>query len=115
MRYVINNKLWRQIEIQFGLHYLCEMEESGSNRSSLSSTTDNESLYSSYDSLVSEDDDTGYFPSLSLDTEVLPYRFKPEPSTKPTTDVLLVTDSVDEPPRWLGNTSLISYLYVIAT
>jgi len=104
MYYVINNKLLCQIEIWFGLHYLRKMEESGSDHSSLSSTTDNESLYSSYDSLVSEDNDTGHFPSLSLDTEVLPYQFEPEPSTEPTTDVSLLTNSIDEPPRQLGNT-----------
>jgi len=91
MRYIINHKLWRQIEIQFGLHHLHEMAESSGDRSSLSSATDNESLYSSSDSLVSDDDGADRFPPLSLDTEVFSYRFEPEPSPEPSTDISLVT------------------------
>ena len=81
------------------------MAESGSDRSSISSATDDESIYSSYDSLVSEDIDVDHFPSLSLDTEVLPYRFEPEPSPEPTTDVSLVTDREDEPSSRMGTTN----------
>ena len=49
------------------------MAESSSDRPSLSSATDNESLYSSSDSLVSDDGGADHFPSLSLDAEVFPY------------------------------------------
>jgi len=85
------------------------MGQSGSDHSSLSSASDDEFVYSSCDSLVSEDIDTDCFPLLSLDTEVLPYRFKPEPSPEPTmdstTDVFLVTDKEDEPSSRMGNTN----------
>ena len=81
------------------------MAESGSDRSSLSSVTDDKSIYSSYDSLVSENIDADRFPSLSLDTEVLLYQFEPEPFPEPITDVSLVTDREDEPSSWMGNTN----------
>ena len=71
----------------------------------LSPVTDDESVYSSCDSLVSEDIDVDHFPSLSLDTEVLPYRFEPEPSPEPITDVSLATDREDEPSSQMGSTN----------
>ena len=81
------------------------MAESSSDRSSLSSATDNESLYSSSDSLVSDDDGADRFPLLSLDAEVFPYRFEPDPSPEPSTDVSLVTHSEDELSSRMGNTN----------
>ena len=105
MCYVINHKLWRQIEIQFGLHHLREVAESSSDRSSLSSATDNESLYSSSDSLASDDGGADCFLSLSLDAEVFPYWFEPDPSPEPSTDVSFVTHSKDELSSRMGNTN----------
>ena len=81
------------------------MAENGSDCSSLSSVTDDESVYSSYDSLVSEDIGADRFPSLSLDTKLLPYWFEPESPPEPTTDVLLVTDREDEPSSQMSNTN----------
>ena len=81
------------------------MAESHSDRSSLSSVTDNESVYSSNDSLSSEESDTDSFPS---GTEVLPYQFEPEPSPEPTADdphAGIVTRSEDDPPGRIGNTN----------
>ena len=104
MRYVINLKLWGQIEIRFGFHHLREIAKSSSDCFSLLSATDNKSLYSSSDSLVS-DDDAGHFPLLSLDAEVFPYRFEPNPSPEPSKDVSLVIHSEDDPSRWMGNTN----------
>ena len=73
------------------------MAESSSDRFSLSSATDNESLYLSSDSLVLDDNDAGCFPSRSPNAEVLPYRFEPDPSPEPSMDVSLVTHNKDEP------------------
>ena len=84
------------------------MAESGSDRSSLSSVTDDESIYSGYDSLTSEESDTDCFLSLSQATEVLPYQFEPEPSPEPTAGDLhtdTVTDTEDEPSSQIGNTN----------
>ena len=81
------------------------MAESSSDRSSLSSATDNESLYSSSNSLVSDDDGADCFPSLSLDAEVFPYWFEPDPSLEPSTGVSLVTHSEDELSSRMGNTN----------
>ena len=55
-----------------------EMAESDS--SSPSSVTDNESVYSSSDYLSSNLSDEDGLPSLTCGGEVLPYRFKPDPS-----------------------------------
>jgi len=73
--------------------------ESSTDHSSLSSATDNESLYSSSASLASEwdDDNVERFLLLSLDAEVLPYWFESDPSPEPSMNVSLVTQSEDEP------------------
>ena len=59
------------------------MAESGSNCSSLSSVTNDESIYDSDDYLSSEESDADCLPSLTEDTEVLPYLFEPEASPEP--------------------------------
>ena len=61
------------------------MAESGSNRSPLSSMTDDESIYDSNDYLSSEESDADCLPSLTEDAEVLPYLFEPEASPEPIT------------------------------
>ena len=59
------------------------MAESGSNCSSLSSVTNDESIYDSDDYLSSEESDADCLPSLTENAEVLPYLFKPEASPEP--------------------------------
>lgn len=92
------------------------MAESGSGRSSLSSSfssvTDDECIYSSFDSLPSEENDNDFFltGALSYETEaaVLPYRFEPEASPEPSTDDChegIVSDGEDMPSSRIGNTN----------
>ena len=56
------------------------MAESGSDSSSLSSMTKDQSISDSDGYLSSEESDTDCLPSLTEDAEVLPYLFEPEAS-----------------------------------
>ena len=59
------------------------MAESGSDRSPLSSMTDDESIYDSDDYLSLEESNADCLPSLTEDAEVLPYLFEPEAFPEP--------------------------------
>ena len=83
------------------------MAGSGSDCSSLSSVTDDESIFSSYDSLHQKRAILIVF-ILSQGTEVLLYQFKPEPSPKLTvgdSHSSIVTYALDEASSQIGNTN----------
>ena len=85
-----------------------EMAESGSDLSSLSSVTDNESIYDSDNYLLSEESDVDCLVFLTKDIEVLPYRFKPEAPPDPRagySHVEIETDREEEAPSQIRNTN----------
>ena len=69
---------------------------------------DDDSVCSTSTSLSSGMSDDDSFPSLSCETEVLPYLFEPEPSPEPSTEnshARVVTDEEDVPHSRIGNTN----------
>ena len=62
---------------------MCEMAESGSDLSSLSSVTDDDSINDSDNYLSSEQSDADYLAFLTKDAEVWPYRFEPDATPEP--------------------------------
>ena len=84
------------------------MAESGSDLSSLSSVTDNDSINDSDDYLSSEESDVDYLAFLTEDAEVLPYRFKPDATPEPRVGYSLMeieADREEEAPSQIHNTN----------
>ena len=85
-----------------------EMAESGSDLSPLSSVTDDDSINDSDDYLSSEESDADYLAFLTEDTEVLPYRFKPDATSEPRAGYSLAeieADREEEAPSRMHNTN----------
>jgi len=72
-----------------------EMTESGSDLSSLSSVTDDDSINDSDDYLSSEESNADYLAFLAEDAEVLPYRFEPDATPEPRAGYSLVEIEAD--------------------
>jgi len=83
------------------------MAESDSSTSTCSSVTDDESVCSSPNPLLSgmsDDDNDDGFPSLSHGTEVLPYQFEPDPLPDES-HARVLTDEEDTLRGRVGNTN----------
>lgn len=104
MRYVINQKIvTSERDPVLSSFYVREMAESDS--STRSSVTDDESVYSSSESLSSSLSDGDNFPLPSYEDEVLPYRFEPDPSPDDTSHSRILSGEESLRDSRMGNTN----------